>query len=85
MSLGGTVTLKREQLIKDFVVAGKPLALVTQSGIRRPADWSGALSIMTAATRAGQPRPYDDDEGPDGLQRYQFRRGAAGRSENDGL
>lgn len=34
--------------------------------------------------RAG-PRPYDDDEGPDGLQRYKLRRDQRGRSENDGL
>jgi putative restriction endonuclease len=35
--------------------------------------------------KSGQPRPYDDAEGADGLQRYKLRRDDGGRAENQGL
>lgn len=85
-TLGGTIPMTRTQLAEDFVVAGRRFPLVDRGrGIRRPQGWSAALSIMTAAQRSGRPRPYDDDEGPDGLQRYKLRRDQRGRSENEGL
>ncbi len=85
-SMGGSQPLTRLQLTEDFAVAGHRFPLVDRGrGIRRPQGWSAALSIMTAATPAGRPRPYDDNEGPDGLPRYKLRRDQRGRTENDGL
>lgn len=85
-SAGGTVPLTRTQLAEDFVVDDRRFPLVDRGrGIRRPQGWSAALSIMTAATRAGRPRPYEDDQGPDGLHRYKLRRDPGGERENLGL
>ncbi len=86
VSLGGTKTVTRTQLAEDFLIDGRRFPLVNRvQGIRRPAGWSAALSITTVATPEGKPRPYEDDEGPDGLYRYKLRRDDRGRSENDGL
>lgn len=86
ISLGGSTPLTRQQLAEDFVVDGQRFPLVDRGrGIRRPAGWRAALSIMTAAQRSGRPRPYDDDLGSDGLHRYKLRRDAGGGGENAGL
>ena len=48
-TLGGTLDLSREQLANDFYVAGARFPLVDRGrGIRRPAGWRAALSIMTS-------------------------------------
>lgn len=44
-----------------------------------------ALSITTAVPKSGRPRPYDDEDGADGLHRYKLRRDQAGTAENDSL
>jgi putative restriction endonuclease len=81
VTLGGTVPVTREQLANDFHVAGQRFPLVDRGrGIRQPAGWRAALSIMTA-----HGRPYADEEGSDGLHRYNLRRDQGGRAENDGL
>ena len=86
VTLGGSVPVTREQLENDFCPDGMRFKLVDRNrGIRRPSGWRAALSIMTAAPRSGRPRPYDDDEGPDGLHRYKLRRDAGGTAENEGL
>jgi putative restriction endonuclease len=80
-TLGGTVPVTREQLANDFQIAGQRFSLVDRCrGIRRPAGWRAALSIMTA-----QGRPYADEEGLDGLHRYKLRRDQGGTAENEGL
>ncbi|MGH8959918.1 MAG: HNH endonuclease [Jatrophihabitantaceae bacterium] len=40
---------------------------------------------MTAVPRSGRPRPYDDEEGADGLHRYKLRRDQGGSAENASL
>jgi putative restriction endonuclease len=81
ITLGGTVPVTREQLANDFRVAGQRFPLVDRGrGIRKPAGWHAALSIMTALGR-----PYADDEGPDGLHRYKLRRDQRGSRENQSL
>ena len=81
VTLGGTIPVTREQLANDFHVAGQRFPLVDRGrGIRKPAGWRGALSIMTT-----QGRPYADEEGPDGLHRYKLRRDQGGTAENDAL
>lgn len=85
-TLDGTSPISRERLANDFVVDGVRFPLVDRGrGIRRPAGWSAALSILTAVPKTGQPRPYDDAEGADGLHRYKLRRDAGGSAENAGL
>lgn len=86
VTLAGTVPVTREQLANDFVVAGERFPLVDRGrGIRKPQGWRAALSIMTAAPKPGQPRPYEDAEGPDGLHRYKLRRDQRGTAENESL
>jgi putative restriction endonuclease len=81
VTLGGTVPVTRDQLANDFHIAGLRFPLVDRGrGIRKPAGWRAALSIMTALGR-----PYEDDEGPDGLHRYKLRRDQRGSAENESL
>ena len=76
----------REQLANDFIIAGQRFPLIDRGrGIRKPIGWRAALSITTAAPKSGQPRPYADEEGPDGLHRYKLRRDRQGSAENEGL
>jgi len=86
VTLGGSLTVTREQLANDFIVNGQRFPLVDRGrGIRKPLDWRAALSITTAAPKSGQPRPYADDEGSDGLHRYKLRRDQSGSAENESL
>lgn len=83
---GGTTPISRDMLANEFLVDGERFPLVDRGrGIRKPAGWTSALSILTAAPKAGRSKPYDDEEGPDGLHRYKFRRDEAGSAENQGL
>lgn len=78
--------ITRDRLTHDFHVGAQPFPLIDAGrGIRKPAGWSAALSILTAAPGRGHKRPYEDEEGPDGLQRYKFRRDDRGASENAAL
>lgn len=84
-SLDGTRPLTRDQLANDFLVDGERFPLVDRGrGIRKPVGWKAALSILTSAGKAGS-RPYEDDQGPDGLHRYKLRRDQRGTSENESL
>jgi len=69
----GAVPLTREE-IKDFMFDGRPFPLqATQQGIRKPRQLEAALSIQTVYRSPGQPRPYEDTIGPDGLIRYMWQ------------
>lgn len=84
-SLDGTRPLTRDELANDFLVEGKRFPLVDRGrGIRKPAGWRAALSMLTSAGKSGE-RPYEDHEGPDGLHRYKLRRDQRGTAENEGL
>lgn len=86
VSLGGTIPVTRDQLAKDFLVGGERFPLVDRArGIRKPRGWTSALSIMSAMPRAGRTRAYEDNEGADGLQRYNLRADEGGAADNDGL
>ncbi len=61
------------QLQRGFAFDGKPLALVTQRGIRRVAGLDAALAFQTTYTPPGGRAPYADAEGPDGLIRYKYQ------------
>jgi putative restriction endonuclease len=86
VTLDGTVAVTREQLANDFSVAGTRFPLIDRGrGIRKPQGWRAALSILTAAPNGGHARPYDDQEGSDGLHRYKLRRDQLGTAENQSL
>lgn len=86
VTLGGTVPVSRGQLANDFSFADQRFPLIDRGrGIRKPVGWQAALSITTAVAKPGFARPYDDDEGPDGLRRYKLRRDQRGSAENAGL
>ena len=81
----GAMTISREEL-GDFRFDGEPFALIDrQRGIRSPAGWGCALSIMTVWRPENAPRPYDDGDGPDGLIRYMWRGQDAEHPENRAL
>jgi len=79
----GAEPVTRDQLTNDFLFDGERFPLVDAGrGIRKPAGWDAALTIMTASAKSGRDRPYDDGEGPDGLHRYKLRRDQRGTAEN---
>ncbi|MGI8880644.1 MAG: HNH endonuclease [Jatrophihabitans sp.] len=81
VTLGGAAPVTREQLANDFHFDGERFPLVDRGrGIRKPAGWQAALSIMTAHSR-----PYEEGEGADGLHRYKLRRDQGGSAENEAL
>ncbi len=70
VTFDGTVPVTRDQLSNDFHVGGSRFPLVDAGrGIRRPAGWSTALSVLTAVPKGSRGPVYDDAEGPDGLRR----------------
>ncbi len=64
-----------QQLVRGFAYRGRPVALVTQRGIRRVAGLDAALAFQTTYTPPGGRAPYADAEGPDGLVRYKYQGG----------
>ncbi len=62
-----------DQLLRGFSFRGRPMALITQRGIRRVAGLEAALAFHTTYTRPGEQAPYLDAEGDDGLIRYKYQ------------
>ena len=56
-----------------------------QRGIRKPRDFTSALSIRTVYTIHGKERPFEDAVGPDGLLRYKWRGEDPDHAENRAL
>lgn len=54
-------------------------------GIRKPAGMDAALSIRTVYAPRPQDRPYEDDIGNDGLQRYMYRGTDPNHPDNEAL
>jgi putative restriction endonuclease len=81
----GAAQISRTDL-GDFRFDGEPFALIDpQRGIRSPAGWDAALSIMTVWRAQPSARPYDDGDGPDGLIRYMWRGTDPEHAENRAL
>ncbi len=69
-----------------FEYGGRRLPLMDrQRGIRKPAGFDAALAIRTTFTPPNQVPPYNDEIGPDGLQRYKYRGTDPGHPENVAL
>lgn len=72
--------------LANFTFDGQRIALMDrQRGIRKPAVLDAALSFRTTFTPPGQVPPYEDMEGPDGLQRYKYRGDDPQHAENVAL
>lgn len=71
--------------INTFVFEGRPMRLVVQTGIWKPAGLEAALSIRTTYTPPNQPPPYEDDLGGDGMVRYKYRGTDPKHSDNRAL
>lgn len=59
--------------INTFRYEGRPLRLIVQSGIWKPAGLSAALTVRTTYTPPNQAPPYHDGMGDEGLVRYKYR------------
>ena len=70
--------------INSFTFEGRPIRLVVQSGIWKPAGLDAALTIRTTYTPPNQPPPYADDvEG--GVVHYKYRGTNPNHSDNRAL
>jgi putative restriction endonuclease len=78
----GADLLARQVLAAGFSFEGRRVPLLGPQGIFKPKVCRLPLSITTAPSREGQPRPYDDAFGEDGLLRYRYR-GPEERPEPD--
>jgi putative restriction endonuclease len=77
---GGLVT--RQQL-EAFELGGRRIPLIApRQGIWKPAVFEVALSILTTYSSDPESRPYEDDPGPDGYNRYKWR-GTDGNHANN--
>jgi len=71
--------------INAFWYDGKPVRLIVQTGIWKPAGMAAALSIRTTYTAPSELPPYDDDVGDDGFVRYKYRGTDPEHSDNRSL
>lgn len=82
---GGIEPLTREDIL-DFQFAGESVRLqAPMQGIWKPRGYAAALSFRTAYTKPGEPPPYEDKTGDDGLFRYKWRGTNPNHPENVGL
>src|SRR5215216_5797884 len=72
-------------VINSFTFEGRLLRLIVQSGIRRPAELSAALTIRTAYTPPGGQAPYEDEIDFEGNLRYKWRGTNPGHADNRAL
>ena len=80
---GGVV---RHEDVAGFTFEGNRIALLDrQRGIRKPASMRGALSFRTVYASTPDERPYADETGPDGLERYKWRGTDPAHPENRAL
>jgi putative restriction endonuclease len=71
--------------INAFSYNGKPLRLIVQAGIWKPAGMTSALSIRTTYTAPNELPPYEDDLGADGFVKYKYRGTDPQHSDNRSL
>lgn len=71
--------------LNTFAVNGRPMKLVVQPGIWKPAELDSALTIRTTFTAPDQLPPYQDDIATGGLIRYAYRGTDPNHSDNRAL
>ncbi len=80
---GGPV---RHEDVAGFVLDGERIPLMDiQRGIRKPRMLDAALSFRTVFASSPDQRPYADERGVDGYQRYKWRGRNASHPENVAL
>jgi putative restriction endonuclease len=77
--------LPRSVLEKGFDFEGTRVPLIGPQGIFKPAVLDLPLSFTTVPIVEGQPRPYEDEVGDDGLIRYRYRGTDPQHRDNVGL
>lgn len=77
--------LERKTLQRGFELNGERVPLQAPQGIFKPRICRFPLSITTVPVTEGQPRPYDDAFGADGLLRYRYRGIDPNHHDNLGL
>lgn len=76
----------RHEDVATFTFEGQRVPLMdVQRGIRKPRMLEAALSFRTVYASSPDQRPYADERGPDGYQRYKWRGTDAGHPENVAL
>lgn len=84
-SADGLDVLTRDD-IADFRYEGERFPLVDRGrGIRVPANFDTALSVVTVFSAPGKVRPYEDQIGADGLIRYAYFQDDPDHRDNVGL
>jgi putative restriction endonuclease len=72
-------------VVNSFEFEGRPVRLIVQTGIRKPAGLSAALTIRTAYTPPGGMAPYADEVDLAGNLRYKWRGTDPEHSDNRAL
>jgi putative restriction endonuclease len=76
----------RHEDVAGFQYAGRRIPLMDiQRGIRKPRMLDAALSFRTVFAARPDQRPYADERGPDGYQRYKWRGSESEHPENAAL
>jgi putative restriction endonuclease len=73
------------RLINTFVFEDRPVRLIAQTGIWKPASLKAALTIRTTYTPPDALPPYVDAVGDDGFVRYKYRGTDPSQSDNRAL
>jgi putative restriction endonuclease len=73
------------QVINSFAFEGRPMRLIVQPGIRKPAELTAALTIRTAYTPPGGQVPYEDELDAGGVLRYKWRGTDPRHADNQAL
>lgn len=68
----GSDTVSWSRLTSGLIVDGRPVTLIGQKGIWRPAGARLPISITTAPPKPGRPAPYEDEITDDGYLRYAY-------------
>jgi len=77
--------IPRLVLEQGFDFEGRKVPLISPQGIFKPAILELPLSFHTVPVVEGEPRPYDDELGADGLIQYRYRGTDPNHRDNVGL
>ena len=75
----------RSEVINTFSFEGRPVPLIVQTGIWKPAGLEAALTIRTTHTPPYALPPYADEIDNDGFVRYKYRGTDPAHADNRAL